>query len=125
MNRILVVDDDLPTLEVIKLLFEMEGFNVMGLDNCSKLGYSIQTFIPNLILMDVIMGGIDGRDICKELKSSVHNDIPIVLMSVVNGFYKDEKKPLYSDDYIEKPFELDIMLSKIKILIKHNSYPVI
>lgn len=121
MNRILVIDDDPATLDVIKLLFEMEGFIVLGLCDCSSLEHSITTFLPSIILMDVIMGMEDGRDICKYLKSSIHQHIPLVLMSVVNGFYSDVKKPLYSDDYIEKPFDLETMLSKVNHLIKGNS----
>lgn len=120
MNRILVIDDDGATLDVIKLLFEMENYIVLGLDNCATLGSCLDTFKPSVVLMDVIMGTIDGRDVCKELKTSKHKHIPLMLMSVVSGFHIDPVKPLHSDDYIEKPFDLDVMLSKVERLI-HKS----
>lgn len=117
MKRIMVVDDDSSTLDVITLLFEMEGYEVLGLRNCMQLDQAITRFSPGIILMDVIMGLIDGRDICKELKNSRHRNIPVLLMSVVNGFYKDAEKPLFSDDFIEKPFDVEVMLIKVQALI--------
>ncbi len=113
----MVVDDDPSTLDVITLLFEMEGYEVLGLKNCMQLYEAISRFSPSIILMDVIMGSIDGRDICKELKNSPHRNIPVLLMSVVNGFYKDAEKPLFSDDFIEKPFDVEVMLTKVYALI--------
>lgn len=120
MKRILVVDDDPSTLDVIILLFEMEGFEVLGLKDCLDLYNSISNFMPKIILLDVVMGSVDGRDICREIKLSVHRNIPVLQMSVVNKFYKDPKKPLYADDYIEKPFDLDVMVSKVHTLM-HNA----
>ncbi|RZK33437.1 MAG: response regulator [Pedobacter sp.] len=119
MKRILVVDDDPSTLDVIILLFEMEGYEVLGLKNCLDLYHSISNFAPNIILLDVIMGSVDGRDICKELKLSQHRNIPVLQMSVVNKFYKDPQKPLHADDYIEKPFDLDVMVSKVQSLMNN------
>lgn len=113
----MVVDDDPSTLDVIMLLFEMEGFEVLGLKDCLALYDSINNFMPNIILLDVVMGSVDGRDICKELKLSPHRNIPILQMSVVNKFYKDPQKPLHAEDYIEKPFDLDVMISKVERLI--------
>lgn len=119
MKRILVVDDDPSTLDVIILLFEMEGFEVLGLMDCVDLYNSISNFTPSIILLDVVMGSIDGRDICKELKLSQHRHIPVLQMSVVNKFYNDPKKPLHADDYIEKPFDLDVMVSKVRSLMNN------
>ena len=117
MQRIMVVDDDPSTLDVIMLLFEMEGFEVLGLMNCLDVYDSLTNFMPSIILLDVVMGSVDGRDICKELKSSPYKDIPVLLMSVVNEFYNDPRKPLFADDFIEKPFDLDVMVNKVHSLI--------
>ncbi|UKT64457.1 response regulator transcription factor [Pedobacter mucosus] len=117
MERILVVDDDTATLEVIILLLEIEGYEVLGVANCSNIINVIDNFKPKAIIMDVIMGSVDGRDLCAELKNS-YTHIPIMLMSVVNNFHIDVKHPMLADDYIDKPFELTDMVSKIAALVK-------
>ncbi|UKT62159.1 response regulator [Pedobacter mucosus] len=116
-NKILVIDDDPGTLEVIKLIFEIEDYIVMGKDNCANIDNLLDSFKPDIVLMDVIMGSVDGRDVCKELKTSRFQNIPVILMSVISAFHNDPLKPLYSDDYIEKPFELEDMISKVKHLL--------
>lgn len=119
MDRILVVDDDTATLEVIILLLEIEGYQVLGIGDCSDIENVIDDFKPKAIIMDVILGSIDGRDLCAELKKT-HSDIPIMLMSVVNDFHKDSKHPMVADDYLDKPFELTVMVEKIANLIDTN-----
>lgn len=121
MKRIIVIDDDPATLDVIKLLFEIEGFCVLGLVDFKTLYQTIDEFEPTIILMDVIMGMVDGRDICKDFKLSAYKHIPVILMSVVDGFHEDTRKPLYSEDFIEKPFPLDVMLDKVDKLIRGTS----
>jgi len=121
MKRILLIDDDPATLDVIKILFEMEGFEVLGLADTAELYPSILSFKPSVILMDVLIGAIDGRDICAELKASTYKHIPLMLMSVVSKFTEDPSHPMFCDDYIHKPFELDVMLSKVRKLILDHS----
>ena len=117
MGKILVVDDDAATLEVIEIVFAQEGYDVLALSHCNDIEDVLKSFCPDIILMDVILGMVDGRDICRQLKSSSNRHIPLVLMSVVNGFYEDPAKPLFSDDFIEKPFNIDELTHKVKVLL--------
>ncbi|TCD02153.1 response regulator transcription factor [Pedobacter frigidisoli] len=121
MSKILVLEDDSATLDVIKLLFELEGYQVLGISDHSILFDAIEKYLPSVILMDVIIGQADGRDICQLLKSSVYKDIPVLLMSVVNNFHSDLEHPMIADDYIDKPFDLDVMVSKVKTLIDNSN----
>lgn len=125
MNKILVIDDDHPTLDAIKLLFEMENYDVIGRDNCLDLNDLLRSFKPDIILIDIIMGSVDGRDVCRELKESEYKYIPVILMSVIYGFDKDLSKPLSSDDFIDKPFDLELMLSKVHALVNSSQTTVI
>ncbi|UKT62991.1 response regulator transcription factor [Pedobacter mucosus] len=117
MSKILVIDDDPATLDVLMLMFKIEGYHIFGRNSCLNIIEDIETVKPDLILLDVIMGSIDGRDVCRELKQSKHKHVPIILMSVINNFYADINKPMFSDDYIEKPYDLDVMLNKVNVLI--------
>lgn len=119
LNKILIFDDDHATLDVIKIVFLEDGYDVLGLSHCNDIYGILKYFKPDIILMDVLLGVIDGRDICKELKSSPYKHIPVVLMSVVTGFYADLKKPLFSEDFIEKPFNIVDLTNKIKKLLPH------
>jgi DNA-binding response OmpR family regulator len=116
-RRILVIDDDGPTLEVISLLFQMEGYEVAVLQDCGGLNDLLETFKPHIVLMDVMIGSLDGRDACREFKNSEHRHIPLILMSVIYRFHEDLTKPLFSDDYIEKPFDLEVLLEKVQVLL--------
>ncbi|UKT66029.1 response regulator transcription factor [Pedobacter mucosus] len=125
MNKILVIDDDPPTLDAIKLLFEMENYDVIALDSCTDLLKVLAAFEPDIILMDVILGTVDGRTVCKELKSLYNIHIPVILMSVVSSFQENTFIPLCSDDFINKPFDLELMLSKVEYLLNRSRMTII
>jgi DNA-binding response OmpR family regulator len=118
MKNILVIDDDEAILEAFKLLFQEEGYNVTS---SSKNGKDILTLIesstPNLIVLDMLLSGNDGRLICKDLKSRESTkNIPIIMISA----HPDAKKSAFdsgADDFIAKPFEINELLDRIKKLI--------
>ena len=78
----------------------------------------IDAFKPDLILMDIKLDGMDGRVIFKEIRSRKNTaHIPVILTSA--GFSEDYimRESLLSDDYLEKPFEMSVMLEKIEKLL--------
>lgn len=114
MNKILLIDDDLDILESLKMLLEIEGYEVNACNN-SKIFKDIfqKKYIPNLILLDVLLSGEDGRILCNELKKNpVTNKIPVILVS---AFPKSELNKIACeyDDFIFKPFNPDILLEHI------------
>lgn len=80
----------------------------------------IEEFKPDLILMDVKLDGMDGRAIFKEIRTRpATSHLPVILTS--GGFSEDYmmRQALFSDDYLEKPFEMTVMLEKIgKLLLQ-------
>lgn len=118
MNRILVVEDDPDLLEVVQLILEENKYKVFPLMNGRPIFRIIDEFNPDLILMDIKLDGMDGRAIFKEIrnrKQTAH--LPVILTSA--GFSEDYimRENLLSDDYLEKPFEMSVLLEKIGKLL--------
>jgi DNA-binding response OmpR family regulator len=116
MQRILVVDDNEDILEVIKLILEDYNYDVITLADGTLLFDKVNTIHPDLILLDVMLGAIDGRDLCKAIKTRPDTkEIPVILISAshqvqerytVNG--------IAPDDFLAKPFNIDDLLEKVQ-----------
>ena len=115
MKRILVVDDNTDILQIVKIILENYGFEVMVIQKGEETFSKTDTYNPQLILMDVFLSsGMDGREICKTLKAnSQTKDIPVILFSAQikmdDGFHN-----WGADDFISKPFEVKELISKIR-----------
>ena len=113
MAKILVVDDDLDILVVMEILLSMKGFEVDVTAKWENTFEKIRTFKPNLILLDVLISGNDGRTICKQLKS--HDDtknIPIIMFSAHPSAAATISE-YGADDFIAKPFDVNDLLAKV------------
>ena len=118
MKKILVVDDDIEVLETIQLILEIGGFTVSAISDGEEVFKSIDEFKPDLLLLDISLGHIDGRVLCEQLKATEKtSQLPILLIS---GLYeaKDFTTLNYGqDDFLSKPFQMDVLMKKIfKIL---------
>jgi len=125
MKRILVVDDDIEVLETIQLILEIGGFKVSALNDGEEVFNRIDQFKPDLILLDISLGHIDGRVLCEQLKSvEATAKIPILLIS---GLYNPSDFTTLNygqDDFLSKPFQMDVLLKKItKILTLEEDKP--
>lgn len=111
MKRVLIIDDNKEILTVIRLLLEMEGYQVF----CKETGYDFFNSVfdcdPNLILLDVRLGEFDGREICKELKTNaVTKHIPIVMIS---ASHQVDLHHWLADDFVAKPFDIDKLAATV------------
>lgn len=109
-----MVDDDKDILEVLKYILEDSGYDVDTLADGHFLFDTIKKNQPDLILLDVMLGGMDGRELCKQLKHTpaTHN-IPVILVSAshtITKFDDDDESP---DDFIPKPFEISQLLNSV------------
>jgi DNA-binding response OmpR family regulator len=117
-KKILIVDDNRDILELLKLILEMEGYNVSCLDDGSQLEDTIISYHPDLILLDIMLGPIDGRDLCRNLKGDpVTNQIPIIMISASHGTLSLAEKQCSADAFIPKPFEIDTLVSNVSQLV--------
>jgi len=86
------------------------------LDNGYFVDETILSFKPQLILLDVMLGDMDGREICKNLKKqSSTQDIPIIIISGTHGSKHLLGELCGADDYISKPFDFDNLISRVKL----------
>jgi len=114
MNRILVVDDNTDILQIVKVILENYGYEVVVTPNGEETLLKTDDFDPHLILMDVFLAaGLDGRDICRALKANNKTkDIPVIMFSAQTKM-EDVFKSCRADDFIAKPFEVKDLLNKI------------
>lgn len=121
MDKVLVIDDDIEILNVVKLILTMDGFEVETESNWQKTFFKIESFKPDLILLDISLGGEDGRNISRQIKSTDSlQHIHIVLFSAKLGIHKHFSDCL-ADDFIEKPFDAQELLNKIYSRLSRNS----
>ncbi len=112
-KKILILDDDLDILAVMQLLFKTKGFDVVALSRWEEVYDKVETFKPHLILLDVLLSGNDGRDICRDLKHKPSTrSIPIVMFSA-NPSAAENIHEYGADDFIHKPFEVIDLLNTI------------
>lgn len=115
-KNILIVDDDPDILDSLQLILESEGYAITTSekgDYVEKL--SIQNkHLPDLIILDVLLSGKDGRTITRKLKNEkkTHN-IPIVMISAHPNAEKSVKES-GADDFLSKPFDINNLLSKVR-----------
>ncbi|QJD97424.1 response regulator [Mucilaginibacter robiniae] len=115
MSRILAVDDDNDILEVLQFILEDSGYEVYTLSDGQRLFDKIKENNPDLILLDIMLGSVDGRDLCKNVKlQNDTHDIPVIMISASHNVCDVLKQDCAPDDFIAKPFDINILLNKIK-----------
>jgi two-component system alkaline phosphatase synthesis response regulator PhoP len=106
-KKILVIDDDKDILEAIKLTLEDANFMVTTESDVKHWPNFFKKDLPNLIILDVLLGGNDGRKIALELKSkSTTKHIPIIMVSA-HPSAKNNALLFKADDFLEKPFNIE------------------
>ncbi|MDO4753524.1 MAG: response regulator transcription factor [Bacillota bacterium] len=119
MKKIFVVDDDANIRELIKLYLEKESYDVEVFEGGEAVIKRIKNSIPDLVLLDLMMPGIDGYDTLKEIKKIA--DIPFIMVTA-----KDETMDkiigleLGADDYIAKPFDGKELVARVKAVLRRS-----
>ncbi len=118
-SRILIVEDETDVLDANKLYLELEGYEVFGAINLKEARNILWEYPPDLILLDVLLPDGSGYDFCKEIRQIT--SAPIIFLTcmdsneqIVNGF------SLGADDYITKPYNMDILSSRIAARLRSN-----
>jgi len=120
MAKILVVDDDPDILSVMEILLSMKGFKVEITQKGDNAIEKINSFKPDLVLLDVLISGQDGRVICKKIKEDKNlKHLPVLMLSAHPGASAGIKE-YGADGFISKPFAIDFLLNEINSLLKHK-----
>jgi DNA-binding response OmpR family regulator len=112
-KKLLVVDDEPDILEFLQIILEEEGYEVLTSEKGEYLEQLHNGGLPDLILLDVLLSGKDGREIVKHLKSQEETKhIPIIMFSAHPNAEETAKKA-GAEDFVAKPFDIDVLLAKI------------
>jgi DNA-binding response OmpR family regulator len=115
--RILVVDDDPPSVKMTAFLLREEGYEVLTADNGRKALELVQSEAPDLVIMDVMMPHIDGLEVTRRIRQTM--DVPIIILSA-KGETADKVMGLEvgADDYLAKPFEPSELIARVKAVLR-------
>ena len=123
MTRIMVVDDNEQNIYLMKVLLESNGYNLIFAKNGNEVLEKIKTNTPNLIISDILMPGMDGFSLCRQLKSDKrYKDIPFIFYTATYTDAKDEDFALSlgAEHFIRKPAEPDKFLMIIRDILKQH-----
>ncbi len=116
-QTILVVDDDPNIAQLVKLYLEKEGYEVNVETRGDDAVAAFQKNPPNLMLLDIMLPGIDGWQVCRAIRQS--SSIPIIMLSAKDEtFDKVLGLELGADDYITKPFEGKELVARVKAVLR-------
>ena len=116
--HILVIDDNQDILLMLKTMLTIKGYRVSVKDNIKGLELAIKELKPDVILMDMLLSGADGREVCKELrKNTAFDHIPIVMISA-HSHVHEECIEAGADYFMEKPFDMNSLIKIIEEALK-------
>ena len=122
MLKILIVDDDTNISELISLYLNKEGYETREVAN-GKLALKVfEEYKPDLVLLDIMLPGADGYDVCKEIRKT--NRTPIIMLTAKGEvFDKVLGLELGADDYMVKPFDPKELIARVKAVLRRNTQP--
>ena len=113
MKKILVVDDEISILEMVQLVLEDEGYEVQARLNGAYF-QQMRSDLPDLILLDILLSGEDGRELCRRLKGDEKTrHIPVILLSA-HFSARDSPGMSGADAFLPKPFHLRELIDLVK-----------
>lgn len=121
-HNILVVDDEEDLLELVRYTLAKEGHSITCVDTGEKAVDSVRQRLPDLIVLDLMLPGIDGLEVCRRLKrDSKTREVPIIMLTA-----KSEERDVIigldggADDYVTKPFSPRVLLARVKSLMRRK-----
>ena len=121
-QKILIVDDGNNIAELISLYMTKECFETKIVNDGESALDAVESFEPNLILLDLMLPGIDGYQVCREVRAK--NSVPIIMLSAKGEvFDKVLGLELGADDYMEKPFDTKELVARVKAVLRRYKTP--
>jgi DNA-binding response OmpR family regulator len=115
MARIIIVDDYKDLQDFFKALLELNHFEVRSAGSAKELNILLESFVPDLVLLYIMLGADNGKVICKQLKEK-YKETAVILISA-NPKLLIDYHDCNADDIIEKPFDMHVVLGKINKLL--------
>ena len=121
MNRILVIDDDKDILELVEIILLRHGFEILISPKGEETFANVENFAPQVILLDVFLAGVNGIDICRELKSNPKTGhIPVIMYSAHTN-KNAIMQQCNANDFLAKPFDINNLIDKIEFQLKNSN----
>lgn len=118
-KKIMIADDDTGIIDAVVMMLEFEGYTVSSTVNGASV-LELKNNYPDLLLLDVQMPGLDGREICRKLKQKEDTrNIPVILVSASTNLQKSAHDA-GADDYLEKPFNMHDLLEKVALQLNRK-----
>ena len=115
MKHILVIDDNEDILHMLKAMLQMKGYKVSMRESAIGIENDLSDNKPDMIIMDMLLSGADGREICKILKENeTFSAIPLLMISAHPNARKD-CLAAGANFFLEKPFDMNELFSKIDL----------
>ncbi|MDF2872828.1 MAG: two component transcriptional regulator, winged helix family [Anaerocolumna sp.] len=116
-QKILIVDDDVNIAELISLYLTKECFDTLMVHDGEEAITKFAEYQPNLILLDLMLPGIDGYEVCREIRKN--SSVPIIMLSAKGEIFdKVLGLELGADDYIIKPFDSKELVARVKAVLR-------
>jgi DNA-binding response OmpR family regulator len=123
--RILVIDDDTKLTDLLQLVFESKGFGVTIANSGVQALESLETELPEAVLLDLMMPGMSGLEVCQRIRSNPRtSNVPVVVLTAKTGTKsKQELLKAGATDYLVKPVPLNDLVSRIGALVSNTGPP--
>jgi len=119
--RVLVIDDEENVCELITLYFEKAGYEVMCSGNGAEGIEMIRTHKPDMVILDLMLPGVDGLDVCKDIRRT--SNVPLIMLSArVDEVDRVLGLEIGADDYVTKPFSPRELLARVKAVLRRAAY---
>ena len=116
-QKILIVDDDMHIAELVSLYVEKEGFETKEVHDGREAIQMVSAFQPDLILLDLMLPGMDGYQVCAEIRKT--SRVPVIMLTAKGEtFDKVLGLELGADDYIVKPFDPKELVARVKAVLR-------
>ena len=126
-TRILVVDDEPDILELVQYNLSKDNYDVVGVESGEEALAQVRATLPDLIVLDLMLPGVDGFEVCRTLKRDTRTAVIPIVMLTARGEEADMVVGLElgADDYLTKPFSPRVLLARIRaVLRRHHGEPV-
>ncbi len=117
-DLILLVDDEPSIVQLARMYFEREGFRVESVGDGRSVSDAVERLRPSLVVLDVMLPGLDGFEVCRRLRQS-GNPVPILMLTARDeDIDKILGLELGADDYLTKPFNPRELLARVKAILR-------
>ena len=121
-TKILIVDDDNNIAELISLYLTKECYDTKIVNDGEEALAAFESYNPNMILLDLMLPGIDGYQVCREIRTK--SNVPIIMLSAKGEIFdKVLGLELGADDYIMKPFDSKELVARVKAVLRRYQPP--